>query len=360
MENKGAIQKGFGCVFWFLLVMSVIPAILGGYYTWQEYQTLQWEKTTAKIAEGGYFHPKGNDTGRITVEYDLDGKKYRHLSSYTIAQSSVLTNDLAMMRKYSFGANIDLFFDPLEQPRLEQSGSYYLRSHTVLKQGLSDDFYVPFIFSGVFLFGAIGFRRLARGIIGGVDKIEQKIAEIPKVEKIEATAKELVHNQDIEDFFEDKKGRVVLDNTGRAGRVMVVLVFMIILAAIYWSLISFTDASHKELQFYFAIPVVWGLVVAFAVSDSTIIRREGVLYTRRGWLFLVRKKSYMLHKFKKVLVTETDHERFVTNYTPNRKQTYNVMLEGEELVSVFVAGHYDDACQLAQRIAKHLKIDVAC
>jgi len=360
MENKGAIQKGFGCVFWLLLVMSTIPVALGGYYTWQEYQTLQWEKITVKIVEGGYFHPKGNDTGRITVEYNFDGKKYRHLSSYTISQSSVLTNDLTKMKKYSFGANIDLFFDPLEQPKLEQSETYYRRTHTVLKQGLSDDFYVPFIFAGVFFFGALGFRRLSRGIVTGVDKLEQKIAEMPKVEKVEITAKEIIYDQNIEDFVEDRKGRIVLDNTNRSSRIAIVLFFMVLMMAAYWALISGMGATHEDLQFYFAMPVIWGIVVAFAVSDSTLIKREGVLLIRRGWLFFVRKKKYMLHTFNKVTVVMHDSEKYKVDRNFNRKLTYNIQLEGKETVSVFVSGHHNDACQLAQKIAKHLQLDVEC
>lgn len=171
MENKGAIQKGFGCVFWLLLAMSLIPAGVGSYYSWQEYQTLVWKKTTAKVVEGGYFHPEGYDSGRITVEYTLDGLTYRQPISYTFAQPAVLTDDLTTMRKYSFAAIVDVYFDPLEAPLLSNDNpQYYQRKRAVLKKGLSDDFYVPFIFSGVFFFGAFGFRRLSRGALTGSNK----------------------------------------------------------------------------------------------------------------------------------------------------------------------------------------------
>lgn len=361
MENKGTIQKSFGFVFWILLLISIIPAAVGGYYSWQEYQTFGWEKTNVRIVEGGYFNPTGIDTGSITVEYNLGDKTYRHFSPYTFAQTSVLTNDLTEMRKYAFGATIELFYDPFEIPVINAAGANtFKRTRTALKQGFSDDFYVPFIFSGVFLFGALGFRRFSRGLVSGVEKIEQKIADMPKHETEVISAKNISYNEAIEDLVEDKKGRVLLDNTNRSGRIGMVVFFAIVFTIFYFSLIVFMGVTHDELSGFIVIPVIWGLVAAFFVSDSTIIKREGVLQIRRGWLFFIYKKTYMLHTFKKVLVVQNDHALYKKYRSINDRFTFSIYFEGKENVSVFVLGHYDDACKLAQQLAKHLKLDVEC
>jgi len=360
MGNNSGLLKAFRWVFWIFILMGLMPASIGGYFAWQEYESLQWIKHEAKIVEGGFFHPKGLDSGSITVEYQLNGKKHRHTSPHTFPQPSVVTNDLQVTRYYAYGATVSFYYDPQEVPVLiDIQNKIYKRNLTVLQQGFSDDIYVPFIFSIIFFLIAFGSSRLSRLVTKGLDKVEDFKNSLPKQTITTVSSSDIAHDEEIEVLKEDRSGRVLLDNTKRAGRIVATLIAMLLFTALYFGLI-WSGATHEELRLFFAIPIIWGVIVAFIVSDTVIIKREGIMITRRGWLFLVRKKTYMLHHFNKVTVTGHVHEQHRASHEIRgpRKVTYNISLEGKETVSIYVSSLHEDTIKLARRIAKHLKFDI--